>query len=181
MPSEHQSQGKLHRRNVYLTDSCQDKPNHQRYYSPWSKEMSTPTFGIYNPSHTTKLFYHSEYIRVAPSDCWTSHTTMEPTAADSHQQQPNPQSTPRRGHLEQKDQHNTYTPSTPTMEYPLFQNPPNMTKSQLESIAQLQRFYQNADLFDPTAKQAIFSIPMEEHIKKGEKTSLNGSGGTPRQ
>ena len=44
-----------------------------------------------------------------------------------------------------------------------------MTKSQLESIAQLQRFYQNADLLDPTAKQAMFSIPMEEHIKKGEK------------
>ena len=39
----------------------------------------------------------------------------------------------------------------------------------LWSIAQLQRFYQNADLLDPTVRQAIFSIPMEEHIKKGGK------------
>ena len=81
-----------------------------------------------HPSHTTILFYHSEYIWMAPSDCWTSHTTMEPTPADPHQQQPTPPNTPCRGHLEQKDQHNTNTPSTLTMEYPLFRNPSTNTK-----------------------------------------------------
>ena len=128
MPSEHPGQGKLHRRNVYLTDSCQDKLNNQRYNSPWPKEIPPPTFEVYHPSHTTIQFYHSKYIWKAPSDCWTSHTTMEPTPADPHQQQPTPPNTPCRGHLEQKDQHNTNTPSTLTMEYPLFRNPSTNTK-----------------------------------------------------